>query len=82
MQTLPSCYRIEIEGVLPAAWSSHFDGLRIDHEVGKTILHGTIVDQSALHGVLTRIRDLGMPLLLVEQIEKQPPTDLCSEDRF
>jgi len=69
MESSSHYYRIKIKGVLPLTWSRHFDGLSINHEADKTILHGTIVDQAALHGVLTRIRDLGLPLLLVEQID-------------
>jgi hypothetical protein len=55
--------RITIEGHLDATWSEWFDGLTItNQENGTAILTGPIVDQAALHGVLAKIRDLGMPL--------------------
>jgi hypothetical protein len=57
-------YQIVVKGHLDSEWSDWFDGLTItpvDH--GETILSGPIVDQTALHGVLIKIRDLGLPLL-------------------
>ena len=59
-------YEIRVQGQIGASWSSWFDGLSVQHEEnGQTVLRGTIVDQAALHGVLARIRDLGLPLLSV-----------------
>ena len=65
-----SCYRIQVRGALEPTWSDHFDGLTLTSCAGITTMSGPIVDQAALHGLLTRIRDLGLPLLLVERIEK------------
>lgn len=65
-------YRITIKGHLDSDWSDWFDGLTItlvDH--GETILTGPIVDQTALHGVLIKIRDLGLPLLSLTRIEPE-----------
>ena len=62
-------YEIRIEGRLSASWGSWFEGLELRHEDDETILAGTLVDQSALHGVLMRIRDLGLPLIAVSRIE-------------
>ncbi len=57
-------YRITIKGHLDSEWSDWFDGLTITLvDNGETLLTGPIVDQTALHGVLIKIRDLGLPLL-------------------
>ncbi len=66
---MPSYYQITIQGHLDQYWSTWFDGLRITHEPnGTTTLAGPIVDQAALHGVLIKIRDLGLPLLAVTSV--------------
>jgi hypothetical protein len=66
---MPTYYQITIQGRLDQHWSAWFDGLRITHEPnGTTTLAGPIVDQAALHGVLIKIRDLGLPLLAVTSI--------------
>jgi hypothetical protein len=63
-------YRITIKGHLDSEWSDWFDGLTITQvDTGETILSGSIVDQAALHGVLIKIRDLGLPLLSLARIE-------------
>jgi hypothetical protein len=59
-------YQITIQGHLDRHWTDWFDGLRITHEAnGTTTLAGPLADQTALHGVLIKIRDLGLPLLAV-----------------
>ncbi len=68
MRSQPLRYRIQMKGVLSEAWGSQFEGMRLSHAAGITILEGK-VDQAALFAILSRIRDLGMPLLLVEQIK-------------
>jgi hypothetical protein len=63
-------YQFVVKGHLDSEWSEWFDGLTItlvDH--GETILSGPVVDQTALHGVLIKIRDLGLPLLSLTRIE-------------
>jgi hypothetical protein len=56
---------------LDAQWSSWFDGLHVECSApGETVLVGPVADQAALHGVLTRIRDLGLPLLSVRVVEE------------
>ena len=70
-------YRIKVRGRLEDRWSSRFDDMAITVESNKdgfaiTTLTGDIRDQAALHGLLARIRDLGLPLLLVQQIKKEP----------
>jgi hypothetical protein len=68
-------YQIRIEGHLGPEWSDWFDGLSIAQEQdGTTLLTGPVADQSALHGFLKKVRDLGMPLVSVNRME----TDGCS----
>jgi hypothetical protein len=64
-------YQIRIKGHLDSHWSHWFEGLTITLEDnGETLLTGPVVDQAALHGLLRRVRDLGMPLLSVIQSER------------
>ncbi len=64
-------YRIKVKGELSTHWIGHWGDLQLTITEGNTILSGVVVDQTALHGHLTRIRDLGLPLLLVEQLEME-----------
>jgi hypothetical protein len=67
---VPNIFQIKIKGHLGQQWAGWFDGLTIAlEEDGNTLLSGLIVDQSALHGILKKIRDLGMPLLSVNSID-------------
>lgn len=67
---VPKIFQIKIKGHLGQQWIDWFDGLTITlEEDGNTLLSGPIVDQSALYGILKKIRDLGMPLLSVNSIE-------------
>ena len=62
-------YRIRVRGHLDGRWSDWFGGLAIHlQEDGTTVLDGPVVDQAALHGVIIRIRDLGLPLLSVSRV--------------
>ena len=62
----PARYEIRIKGHLDARWADRFAGLTFAHESdGTTTLSGPVVDQAALHGLLRRVRDLGVPLLSV-----------------
>jgi hypothetical protein len=62
-------YRIELESTLDIDWSDWLGGLMLEHTPdGRTILTGELADQCALHGLLARIRDLGIPLLLVARL--------------
>ncbi|MEO7908965.1 MAG: hypothetical protein ABIV47_04890 [Roseiflexaceae bacterium] len=64
-------YQITIKGHLDDHWSDWFDDLTISNEAnGEAALYGPLPDQAALHGVLIKIRDLGLPLLAVTTIEK------------
>ncbi len=68
-----SYYEIRIKGHLDSHWASWFDGMTLTSMAnGETLLSGTIRDQAALHGVIDRLRDLGLPLLSVRRIEPSP----------
>jgi len=59
-------YQIRLKGHLGGEWTDWFEGLTITlEENGETLLTGPVVDQAALHGLLRKVRDLGMPLLSV-----------------
>ena len=61
-------YEIRVEGHLADSWSEWFEGLAVHREEnGQTVLSGRLADESALHGVLTKIRDLGLPLIVVKR---------------
>ena len=63
-------YQIRVRGHLDHAWSEWFGGLTITAlPGGETLLTGTLADQAALHGLLARVRDLGLPLLAVVQTD-------------
>ncbi len=64
-------YQIKVEGNLDPKWSDWFDGLAVTPQTGvnETLLSGPITDQAALHSILARIRDLGLPLLSVQRME-------------
>jgi hypothetical protein len=64
----PADYQITVKGRLGTEWSDWFAGMTIEYEGNVTILTGRQIDQSALHGLLVRIRDLGLPLISVERI--------------
>jgi hypothetical protein len=62
-------YEIRVEGHIGDSWSSWFEGLTIRREEnGQTVLVGSLADEAALHGVLMRIRDLGLPLVEVTRV--------------
>ena len=69
MDTPPPLYEIRIAGQLPSQWADWFDGLTLTLENGETRLVGRLTDQAALFGLLKRIRDLGLPLLSVQQVQ-------------
>jgi hypothetical protein len=63
-------YEIRLRGRLDARWSAWFDGMTLTPGAdGTTVLQGLIVDQAALHGVLARLRDIGLPLISVRLVE-------------
>ncbi len=73
--TQPEIFEIRLKGHLDTRWASWFDGLTITlTEDGDTVLSGPVVDQAALHGLLKKVRDLGMPLHSVNCLESDLPT--------
>jgi len=69
-ETQQIVYQIRIRGILDPHWSEWFGGMTVSpQESGDTLLIGAVRDQAALHGLLVRIRDLGMPLLSVERVD-------------
>lgn len=67
---LPMVYQIRLKGHLGGQWTDWFEGLTITLEDnGETLLIGPVADQAALHGLLKKVRDLGIPLLSVNQIQ-------------
>lgn len=86
MNTLPATqppegdwYEIRLQAVLEQRWVAWFDGMNLTaNEDGSTTLRGPLIDQAALHGVLQRLRDLGIPLIAVTQLKPSAtpaPTD-------
>jgi hypothetical protein len=70
-------YEIRLKGHLNNRWANWFEGLTITLEDnGDTLLTGPVIDQAALHGLLKKVRDLGMPLVSVSPLEHGPATTL------
>lgn len=68
----PAIYEIRLKGYLPAEWSDWFGGMAVAYDdEGNTLLTGPIADQAALHGLLDRVRDLGIPLLAVTRVGQE-----------
>ncbi len=66
----PARYELRVQGVLDPGWSAWFDGLQVtSDQAGQTTIAGSVADQAALHGLLAKVRDLGLPLLSVRRIE-------------
>jgi hypothetical protein len=71
----PGRYKIRIKGHLASRWVTWFDGMTLTaDDDGTTCLEGPVVDQAALHGLLHRVRDVGLPLLSVTQLDTDRPT--------
>ncbi len=67
-------YEIRLAGHLDARWAEWFDGLAVSRDIdGTTVIRGPITDQAALHGLLQRVRDLGLPLVSVTRVDTDQP---------
>jgi len=78
----PGRYEICVKGHLDARWGAWFDGLTLTHgSDGTTTIHGPVADQAALHGLLQKIRDLGLPLISVNHVAPGHPPAPAAEAR-
>jgi hypothetical protein len=71
----PGHYEIRLRGHLDTRWAAWFDGLSLAHQSdGTTVISGAVVDQAALYGLLGKVRDLGLPLIAVRQVDPNQAT--------
>lgn len=71
----PVTYEIRVKGRLGPRWRAWFDGLTLtDEDDGTTVIRGTIADQAALHGLLQKLRDVGIPLVSLTELPSGSPT--------
>ncbi len=76
-------YEIRVEGRLGPEWSAWFGGMAIEGRPGGgTLIAGALADQAALHGILARIRDLGLPLVSVRRLESASEARTMEEGRL
>ncbi|WP_433502671.1 hypothetical protein ACQP04_23200 [Pseudonocardia halophobica] len=71
----PSHYEIRLDGRLDPRWTAWFDGMTLTTTEHVTTLRGAVADQAALHGLLRKVRDLGLPLVAVLRLETEPLLD-------
>jgi hypothetical protein len=72
----PEIYQIRVKGRLDPSWSAWFDDMALTFEKGETAIIGPVADQAALHGLLAKVRDLGLTLIDVKRIEPEPDETL------
>jgi hypothetical protein len=67
-------YEIRLKGHLDPRWAAWFDGLSVTNDSdGTTVIQGSVADQAALHGLLQKVRDVGLPLVSVSAVEPDQP---------
>ena len=72
-------YEIRLKGHLEPRWAAWFDGLSLTPESdGTTVIRGSVIDQAALYGLLSKVRDLGLPLIALTQVD---PKHMKGTDR-
>jgi hypothetical protein len=69
----PARYELRVQGVLDGRWSEWFGGLQLSSQGDQTVLSGTLPDQSALHGILDRVGDLGLTVISVLRLPPEQP---------
>jgi len=74
---MQTCYQIRVKGHLDPLWSAWFEMTITNEANGEAVLSGPIVDQAALHGLLVKVRDIGLPLLAVSRLVD----DAAEDDR-
>lgn len=73
----PTRYQIRLQGHLGPQWTNWFEGLTIQlNEAGETVLTGSVTDQAALHGLLKKVRDVGLPLLSLNCLDSDQTMSL------
>jgi hypothetical protein len=78
----PGRYEIRLKGHLDSRWTAWFDGLTLTQDNdGTTVINGLVADQAALHGLLQKVRDLGLPLVSVTEVESDQPNAPTIEPR-
>ncbi len=78
----PMIYQIRLNGHLGSQWTDWFEGLTITlEENGDTLLTGPVIDQAALHGLLKKVRDLGLPLVSVNRVELGAQSEVKPQDQ-
>ncbi len=76
----PEVYEIRVKGVIDERWSEWFEGLEVSPQPsGETILVGPLVDQAALHGLLEKVRDVGLPLISVKRADDRSDREIGGE---
>jgi hypothetical protein len=73
----PARYEIRVQGVLDQRWTTWFEGLQVISEGSQTVICGLLPDQPALHGVLIKVRDLGMCLISVRRLDPDDAGEAC-----
>ncbi|HEU5107615.1 MAG TPA: hypothetical protein VFT95_03480 [Micromonosporaceae bacterium] len=78
----PIHYEIRVEGVLDCGWTAWFEGLHLVSDGDHTTMSGRLTDQPALHGVLAKVRDLGLVLISVRRVAAPgPPSDQGGDEQ-
>jgi hypothetical protein len=78
----PGRYEIRVKGHLDNRWAAWFDGMTLTRSSdGTTIIHGPVADQAALHGLLQKTRDLGLPLISVNHVAPRHPPAPAADTR-
>ena len=67
--SLNSRYEIRVKGILDGRWAAWFEGLQVSGDGEETVIAGPVADQAALHGLLTKVRDLGLFLIAVRHLD-------------
>lgn len=67
--SLNSRYEIRVKGILDGRWAAWFEGLQVTSDREETVISGPVADQAALHGLLTKVRDLGLFLISVRHLD-------------
>ena len=70
----PAQYEIRVAGVLDSRWAAWFNGLQISSQGEETVIRGLLADQPALHGLLIKVRDLGLCLISVRRLDADEGT--------